>query len=215
MEKDKRLIEASWWERLTEGETGSCSDGRGHAQYKKFPQTYSSTLAWKIPWMEECSRLQYMGSQRVGHEWATSLQTTVEVMEIGSHACTAILTAPNTAAGHHWLTALLETPGHSRASLGQFLVGSLLLSPGPGAHKILFVPCRSLFRYNDIRYIVILIVPHSRISHTIGSNAKEAGWAFIVYEVNRVTMKCDFKGRKWFSAHMHETLPLSKNNIYK
>ena len=26
IEKDKRLIEASWWERLTEGETGSCSD---------------------------------------------------------------------------------------------------------------------------------------------------------------------------------------------
>ena len=31
MEKDKRLMEASWWERLTELETGSCSDGRGHA----------------------------------------------------------------------------------------------------------------------------------------------------------------------------------------
>ena len=32
MEKDKRLMEASWWERLTEGETGSWSDGQGHAQ---------------------------------------------------------------------------------------------------------------------------------------------------------------------------------------
>ena len=30
--------------------------------------THSSTLAWKIPWMEEPSRLQSMGSQRVGHE---------------------------------------------------------------------------------------------------------------------------------------------------
>ena len=28
MEKDKRLMEAPWWERLTEGETESCSDGR-------------------------------------------------------------------------------------------------------------------------------------------------------------------------------------------
>ena len=27
MEKDKRLMEASWWERLTEGKTGFCSDG--------------------------------------------------------------------------------------------------------------------------------------------------------------------------------------------
>ena len=32
MEKDKKLMEASWWERLTEGETKSCSHGRGHAQ---------------------------------------------------------------------------------------------------------------------------------------------------------------------------------------
>ena len=35
--------------------------------------THSSTLAWKIPWTEECSRLQAMGSQRVGHDWMTSL----------------------------------------------------------------------------------------------------------------------------------------------
>ena len=30
--------------------------------------THSSTLAWKIPWMEERGRLQSMGSQRVGHD---------------------------------------------------------------------------------------------------------------------------------------------------
>ena len=30
--------------------------------------THSSTLAWKIPWMEESHRLQSMGSQRVGHD---------------------------------------------------------------------------------------------------------------------------------------------------
>ena len=35
--------------------------------------THSSTLAWKIPWTEEPARLQSMGSQRVGHDWATSL----------------------------------------------------------------------------------------------------------------------------------------------
>ena len=28
---------------------------------------HSSTLAWKIPWMEEPGGLQSMGSQRVGH----------------------------------------------------------------------------------------------------------------------------------------------------
>ena len=34
--------------------------------------THSSFLAWKIPWMEELGRLQSMGSQRVGHNWAIS-----------------------------------------------------------------------------------------------------------------------------------------------
>ena len=34
---------------------------------------HSSTLAWKIPWMEEPGRLQSMGSLRVGHDWAISL----------------------------------------------------------------------------------------------------------------------------------------------
>ena len=35
--------------------------------------THSSTLAWKIPWMEEPVRLQTMRLLRVGHDWATSL----------------------------------------------------------------------------------------------------------------------------------------------
>ena len=35
--------------------------------------THSSTLAWKIPWMEEPGGLQSMESQRVRHDWATSL----------------------------------------------------------------------------------------------------------------------------------------------
>ena len=34
---------------------------------------HSSTPAWKIPWTEEPGRLQSIGSQRVGHDWATSL----------------------------------------------------------------------------------------------------------------------------------------------
>ena len=33
--------------------------------------TYSSILAWEIPWTEEPGRLQIMGSQRAGHDLAT------------------------------------------------------------------------------------------------------------------------------------------------
>ena len=40
---------------------------------------------------------------------------------------------------------LPDTPGYSQATLVQSLVGSLLLSPGPGADKVLFVPSKSLF----------------------------------------------------------------------
>ena len=47
-----------------------------------------------------------------------------------SQACTATVRVPNPAAGHHRPMPLLETPGHSRASMGQSPVGSLLLSPG-------------------------------------------------------------------------------------
>ena len=33
--------------------------------------THSSILAWRIPWTKEPDGLQFMGSQRVGHDWAT------------------------------------------------------------------------------------------------------------------------------------------------
>ena len=39
MEKDKRLMEASWWQRLTAGETGSYSNGRGRAQFSSVAQS--------------------------------------------------------------------------------------------------------------------------------------------------------------------------------
>ena len=50
----------------SEGDPGSIpgsgrSPGEGNG-------THSSTIAWKIPWMEEPDRLQSMGSQRVGHD---------------------------------------------------------------------------------------------------------------------------------------------------
>ena len=60
----------------------------------------------------------------------------VEVMKImvtsfkRSYAGNATLSGPNPAAGHHQTTLLPGTSGHSQASLGQSLVGSLLFSPG-------------------------------------------------------------------------------------
>ena len=79
------------------------------------------------PGLPHCRWILY----QLSHTWH---QTMVEVMKImvtsfkKSHAHTATLSAPNPAAGHHWPTPLLETPGHSQASMDQSLVGSLLLS---------------------------------------------------------------------------------------
>ena len=76
-----------------------------------------------------------MGSQRVRHDFHFLSNYSGGNEDNGnsfqrSHACTATFSAPNPAAGHHWPTPPLETPGHSQASLGQSLTGSLLLSPG-------------------------------------------------------------------------------------
>ena len=77
-------------------------------------------------------------------------QTMVELMKImvtsfkRCHAFTAALSAPQTCS-RPLPTPLLGTPGYSRASLGQSLWGHCSFLLGPGAHKVLFVPAKSLF----------------------------------------------------------------------
>ena len=44
-----------------------------HGCSEKAMAPHSSTLAWKIPWVEDPGRLQSRGTLRVGHNWATSL----------------------------------------------------------------------------------------------------------------------------------------------
>jgi len=39
---------------------------------KKGMATHFSILAWRIPWTEDPGRLQSMGLQRVGHDWAAN-----------------------------------------------------------------------------------------------------------------------------------------------
>ena len=44
---------------------------------EKAMATYSSTLAWKVPWMQEPGRLQSMGPQKAGHDCADILSLSV------------------------------------------------------------------------------------------------------------------------------------------
>ena len=56
--------------------------------------THSSTLAWRIPWREEPGRLQSMGSQRVGHDWATSLSLSHICLGCAHLACKILVPQP-------------------------------------------------------------------------------------------------------------------------
>ena len=65
--------------------------------------------------------------------WGQTMVEVVKIMETSfkrSHACTAELTAPDPAAGYRQPMPPPEIPGHSWASLGHPLVGSLFLFPG-------------------------------------------------------------------------------------
>ena len=42
--------------------------------------TYSSIVAWRIPWTEEPGALQFMGSQRVGQNWSAKTQKSPEIL---------------------------------------------------------------------------------------------------------------------------------------
>ena len=50
---------------------------------------HSSTLAWKIPWLEEPDRLQSMGSQRVGHDFTFTF--TIQTLIINSSNVATII----------------------------------------------------------------------------------------------------------------------------
>ena len=54
--------------------------------------THSSIYAWKIPWTEEPGGLQSTGSQRVGHDWATSCHVIIHsIYFICYPACLGIM----------------------------------------------------------------------------------------------------------------------------
>ena len=67
---------------------------------------HSSTLAWKIPRMEEPGRLQSMGSLRVGHDWVWTFTFHFHALEkeMATHSSVLAWRIPGT--GGAWWAAL-------------------------------------------------------------------------------------------------------------
>ena len=73
--------ESEWTPGVGDGQGGlACCDSWGRKELDTraielnwLMAPHSSTLAWKIPWMEEPGGVQSMGSLRVRHDWATAL----------------------------------------------------------------------------------------------------------------------------------------------
>ena len=53
---------------------------------EKAMATHSSTLAWKIPWMEEPGRLQFMGSLQVRRDFTFTFHLHALEKEMATHS---------------------------------------------------------------------------------------------------------------------------------
>ena len=133
VEKDKRIMEPSWWERLLRGKLDLVL--MGGAMLNK------SLILFFVD-----------GQGGVPSCCLTWGQPTVDQMKImmtsfkRSHAGPAALRAWDCAAAHRWPMPPRETPGCSWAGLSQSLLwGHCSFLLGPGTHKALFVPSKSLF----------------------------------------------------------------------
>ena len=74
--------------------------------------THSSSLAWKIPWTKDPGRLQFWGSQRVGHDWATSLSLSLcDIMDCSTLGFPVLHYLPEFAQTHvHWVSDAIQPP---------------------------------------------------------------------------------------------------------
>ena len=80
---------------------------------------HSSTLAWKIPWMEETGRLQSMGSLRVGHDWSDLAKHSIKQRKRGSNfsvnmvLSTSFLLPGKSLAKPSWKSRVMEIEKHT------------------------------------------------------------------------------------------------------
>ena len=132
---NKRLVEASWWAGLAVGESGSCSDGPGHAQ-----EIFNPVFCWwgwggGVPSLWFGLRPNYgRGNGGNGNLLQKDLCPDCCIQCSQQHS-RPLLTQAST-------TDSLDTHRQVWLSL---LWDHLSFLLGPGMYKVLFVPSKSLF----------------------------------------------------------------------
>ena len=104
---------------------------------------HSSTLAWKIPWMEEPGRLQSMGLLSVGHDWATSLSLFTVMhrrKEMATHSSVLAWRIPGTGEPGGLLSMGSHRVGHDwsdlAAAVAQYMIANYWYSAVQQLSKI-------------------------------------------------------------------------------
>ena len=108
---------------------------------------HSSILAWKIPWMEEPGRLQSMGSQRVGHDWATfflslKLKTYSQIKSpLHFYGTSGLLPLINLFLSHLLTSANRTLPPCRQRHSTPLIIIKILLKPLAGPDNLLLCHC--------------------------------------------------------------------------
>ena len=92
---------------------------------------HSSTLAWKLPWVEEPGRLQSMGSLRVEYDWVTSLSFSLLCIGEGNGNPLRCSCLENLREEGAWWAAVYRVP-QSRTWLKQLSSSSSISLLGEG-----------------------------------------------------------------------------------
>ena len=91
--------------------------------------THSSILAWRIPWTEEPGGLQSTGSQRVGHDWATSLSLLLYLQSRNDF----LLISPHTHASQSFYIFFFP-PACTPACLYSYVYSHIFIHMFPSVH---------------------------------------------------------------------------------
>ena len=119
---------------------------------EKAMASHSSILDWKIPWMEEPGRLQYMGSLRVGHDWATSLSLSCIGEGNGNPLHYSCLENPRDG-GAWWAAVCGVARSQTRLKRHSSSSSSSMILKGKNIYKIIYKYIKKLKnRYQNINH---------------------------------------------------------------